>query len=200
MKKVLLVGVLLVLGGCSQQKKQTESEPHEEVQQVEKEIDNKQLMLDQLQSQPNLSSLIEFIKPMMEDSVNAMPPAAMGLPLWSEKNKLTWSDINSIPETTIGKILKDSYLERGKRVCVNGFVGEIEVDRSAGFPVYTGGMMNSDMQVIRFLAMKSTGSIISESKAKFCGISVGKMSYDNASGGSTHAPYLVGMFDLPENR
>jgi hypothetical protein len=42
--------------------------------------------------------------------------------------------------------------------------------------------------------------LVADSNATFCGVIVGKVGFTNASGGTTNAPYLVGMFDLPENR
>lgn len=53
---------------------------------------------------------------------------------------------------------------------------------------------------MRFAAVASTGELVAQSSANFCGVTTGKYSYSNSGGGTTHAVFLVGMFDLPENK
>lgn len=205
MKKTALSIVLLTLLGCSKEVN-TQSVNNENItesvaiSEEDKAKDEAAKLINQIQSIPTLEGAIQLAVSMMSDSHNEMPAAAMLIPLWAEKNKINLSMINAVTSTSYGKIMKDSTSERGKRLCISGMVGDIAVDRSAGFPVYSGAIVNNNMQVTRYLAMKSTGEIVDGSIAKFCGIVVGKMSYDNAKGGTTHAAYLVGMFDLPENR
>ena len=120
---------------------------------------------------------------------------------WVMNNKnIKIGDIKSLESTTRGKVLKDSFSERGKRLCVSATLVEIQVDRSAGFSAYHAGLVNNYTDVTRVLAVGSTGDLVADSSATFCGVVVGKVGFTNASGGTTNAPYLVGMFDLPENR
>lgn len=204
MRKILLTAALVFLAGCSkQQENQGNSENMTQpvvASEEDKAKDEKVRLINQIQSIPTLKEAIQLSVGMWEDAYNTMPPAAMLIPLWAEKNTINLSMINAIPTTSYGRIMKDSVSERGKSLCISGMVGDIAVDRSAGFPVYSGAIVNTDRQIVRYLAMKSTGDIVDGSMSKFCGIIVGKMSYDNAQGGTTHAAYLVGMFDLPENR
>ncbi len=204
MKKILLATTFLVLIGCSKQSEnQKDSENMTQssaVSEENKAEDKATKLVNQIQSISTLKEATQLSVGMWEDTHNKMPPAAMLIPLWAEKNKINLGMINAMPATRYGKIMKDSASERGKSLCISGMVGDIAVDRSAGFPVYSGAIVNNNGQIVRYLAMKSTGEIVDGSMGKFCGITVGKMSYDNAQGGTTHAAYLVGMFDLPENR
>jgi hypothetical protein len=96
--------------------------------------------------------------------------------------------------------MKDPEAERGKRLCSLGTINQIEVDRSAGSPIYNGGLMTPGFDSVRFSAVGSSGDLVEGSGARICGIVTGKYSYSNAGGGTTHAVYLVGMFDIPQNK
>ncbi|MDS7929607.1 hypothetical protein RMB13_08960 [Acinetobacter sp. V102_4] len=202
MKKLLLVIGLFTLVGCSKEPIRDPVEPVSKATDEKNVVDKNEaaILVDKIQSIPTLEQAIQVSIGMMDDSFNKMPTAAMFIPLWAEKNKIDLGMINAITSTSYGKIMKDSSSERGKSFCVTGMVGDIAVDRSAGFAVYTGGIVTNDMRIVRYIAMKSTGDIVDGSMSKFCGIVVGKIKYENARGGTTHAPYLVGMFNLPENK
>jgi hypothetical protein len=141
-----------------------------------------------------------MIKPTMSDEFDAFPSSAGILASWMNEKNVKISDIRSLESSTRGKILKDSFSERGKRLCISATLVEIQVDRSAGFAAYHAGLVNNYTDVTRVLAIGSTGDLVADSNATFCGVIVGKVGFTNASGGTTNAPYLVGMFDLPENR
>jgi len=98
-------------------------------------------------------------------------------------------------------VMKDSNSQRGSRICTGGRVIEISVDNTVpGGKVFLGGMYNDAGQLYRFVAVRSTGEIVANSRAKFCGIVTGQQHYANSVGGIAHAVHLVGMFDLPENK
>lgn len=61
-------------------------------------------------------------------------------------------------------------------------------------------MNDNEFNIYRATAVESSGELVEGSNATLCGIVIGKLGYDNAAGGTTRAPYLFGMFDLPENR
>lgn len=152
------------------------------------------------QQAPDLASAIQLFKNDIAVTNNEMPKALGELAAWHTAVGITWKDINAIPETTYGKVMKDPITEGGKRLCVSGTVIEINADHSVQPPMYHAGIMSDSFKATRVLAVGSTGEIEADKHARFCGIVTGAVSYDNAGGGTTNAPYLIGMFDLPENK
>ncbi len=201
MKKILLATVLLTLIGCSKQSDNNENMTQPAVAQPEiEEKSDSEKYAELLASQDTLSKAVNMIKPTMSDEFDAFPSSAGILASWMNEKNVKISDIRSLESSTRGKILKDSFSERGKRLCISATLVEIQVDRSAGFAAYHAGLVNNYTDVTRVLAIGSTGDLVADSNATFCGVIVGKVGFTNASGGTTNAPYLVGMFDLPENR
>ena len=201
MKKILLATVLLTLIGCSKQSDNNENMTQPAVAQPEiEEKSDSEMYAELLASQDTLSKAVNMIKPTMSDEFDAFPSSAGILASWMNEKNVKISDIRSLESSTRGKILKDSFSERGKRLCISATLVEIQVDRSAGFAAYHAGLVNNYTDVTRVLAIGSTGDLVADSNATFCGVIVGKVGFTNASGGTTNAPYLVGMFDLPENR
>jgi hypothetical protein len=97
--------------------------------------------------------------------------------------------------------MKDPDSQRGQKLCANGEVIEIALDRSVpGQKVFLGGMYDDGGRIYRFIAVQSTGEIMAHSRARFCGVVTGQQHYENSMGGVAHAVHLVGMFDLPENK
>ncbi|WP_131669839.1 hypothetical protein [Psychrobacter pygoscelis] len=148
----------------------------------------------------NLESAITAFKPSQMDYYNEFPAVLGPFINWNEKVGASWEELNAIEETTYGKVMKDPIAEYGKRLCVNGNIVEIDTDRSMSQPLYNGGLADYDMNFYRFTAFGSTGDLVANSNAIFCGIVVGRLSFDNSIGGTTNAPYLFGMFDLPANK
>lgn len=105
--------------------------------------------------------------------------------------KLRWADVDVPAETTVGHVLKDPEIERGKRLCTEGRVETIERRDLERRKIYIGSLRDADGDVISFVAVGTTGELVKRSQARFCGVVVGKA--DNAVA-------IVGMFDLPENR
>lgn len=201
MKKILLATVLLTLIGCSKQSDNNENMTQPAVAQPEiEEKSDSEKYAELLASQDTLSKAVNMIKPTMSDEFDAFPSSAGILASWMNEKNVKIGDIRSLESSTRGKILKDSFSERGKRLCISATLVEIQVDRSAGFAAYHAGLVNNYTDVTRVLAIGSTGDLVADSNATFCGVIVGKVGFTNASGGTTNAPYLVGMFDLPENR
>jgi len=119
--------------------------------------------------------------------------------MWSA-SRLTWVELMGVAETKRGLVMKDPDAERGKRLCVSGSIVEIRVDRSDGDTLYFGGLVSPSLEVLRFIAVRSTGGLIEDSPARFCGVVTGLQSYLASNGSVLHAVFAVGMFDLPENR
>ncbi len=152
-----------------------------------------------LASKRQISSALAIVQPMFGDSVNALDAGAATFAAWSAQHML-WSDLQAQTETKHALVLKDPALARGKRLCASGMVAEIKVDRSVAPPVYVGGLVGDSLKVTRFIAVHSTGELVENSYARICGIVTGTQSYTNSGGGSTEAAFIVGMFDLPENK
>lgn len=147
----------------------------------------------------NLIEAITAFKPMMTDETDKLSDGAVMLGRWS-MNHLNWTELNALPETKKALVMKDADEQRGKKICISGNVIEIGVENVDGNKVYLGGMYADTMDIYRFIAVKSTGEIAEKSRAKLCGVVIGRYSYANSAGGMAHAVQLVGMFDLPENK
>ena len=199
---------LVIVAGCSKQENKTpepyvghasESESAPAITADDKKNEENE-GLSQLLANETLDDALGFIKPFARDGDDIYPSGAIALTGWIQSHNLSWDDIAKFPSTSYGKIMKDSQNEFGKRFCFSGVVIEIKVDRSMGKPIYNGGMVNDSLNIVRFTAVNSTGDIEARTSAKICGIVTGTMHYGNANGGTTTAPYLVGVFDLPENK
>lgn len=147
-----------------------------------------------------LAGALEAYTPLMNDqgATDDMPAGLIRLVLWSV-TKMTWAAIQAQPTSKRALVFKDSEPERGKRICVSGIISEISVERlDEGKVAHVGLYVNGDVYMT--VAVGSTGELVEQSNARFCGVVVGKFSYSNSGGGTTHAVRLVGMFDLKANR
>jgi hypothetical protein len=138
----------------------------------------------------------------LSDSGNAETPEALGLAMWMSEH--AWFDDleKRKADTSIALILKNSEAERGKVLCVSGEVVEIAtMPASIGRKVedLNRAIIVIANQGVRVVAARSTGKIVANTPAKFCGVVAGKSSYYNSQGGTARTAYVVGMFDLPEN-
>lgn len=206
MNKLFAMIFISVIGlsGCS--------EPQNQVSEKTENVENNISSTTSQESQPtqeevnqnleklSLADFINNLKPKMADVVDEHPEAAGMLAYFLNLKDIKLSDINQLESTTKGKILKDSELERGKKICVRGTIVEITADRSGGFPAYGGVIVDDEIQPYTFIAVGDTGELESQSNAKFCGIAIGKINYSNSGGGTSTAPYIVGLFDLPANK
>ncbi len=136
----------------------------------------------------------------MEDVQDALASkGAAILAIWAA-SEMKWSELQTLEPAKYAMVMKDSASERGKRICAAGRIIEIAVDRTTGTPLFFGGMYDDTGNLYRFIAVGSTGELVQNSRAKFCGVVAGQLHYQNSVGGVAHSVQLVGMFDLPENR
>jgi hypothetical protein len=142
-----------------------------------------------------------FARPTMADAVEKDSGGAVLFAAWASKH-MQWSDVGvATDETTFALTQKDSDETRGKRLCTTGSVVEIHVDKIEGLGKLSEGLLsNYGGHLFRFLAAGSTGTLVEQSQARFCGAVIGNYEYSNSAGGTGHAVSLVGMFDLPENK
>ena len=156
--------------------------------------------LDTILEVPNLPQAIAVAKPFMADTRDDYSVGAVMLALWSAQGKSRWEDFQAIPATKYKLVMKDPEEARGKRLCVRGSIVQIQVERTEHGKLYNGVLHTNNYQPISYAAVGSTGDLVEGSRAKLCGVVTGIKSYSNVQGGTTHAVFLVGMFDLPENR
>jgi len=153
-----------------------------------------------LASKKTLPEALAITKPLMGDEYNQASAGAKFLTVWSATN-LTWASSQPpADETSIGLVMKDPDEQRGKRLCAPGTIVQITVNRTDLGPIGEGLMITEAGNIISYLAVRSTGDLVEQSVARFCGIVTGKYDYPNSGGGTGHAVQMVGMFDLPENR
>jgi hypothetical protein len=157
-----------------------------------------------METASSVQSAIELAKPFMDDAPDSHSDGTIYLALWASK-RARWEDFRvKKNETTFGRVKKDVDTERGKRMCVNGEIVQIERRRDIGQGFYLetfwGLMMNLDTQnLVSFFAVGSTGDLEQGSPGHLCGIVTGVFEYANSAGGTGHATELVGMFGLKEN-
>jgi len=137
----------------------------------------------------------------MSDAVgDEIDPGAAILALWAAKKDPKWEDLQVIPATKFGLVMKDPESERGKRLCARGSIVQIQVERSEYGVLYHGVFATPRFEFIRYSVAGSTGELVEGSRATICGVVTGLSSYANVQGGVTHSVYVVGLFDLPANR
>lgn len=135
------------------------------------------------------------------DANNEPPPISLYIADLMVARNVKWDELNKIEKTSYGLVMKDVQQEGMKLLCVQGSIIEIYgFESRQRNKLYDVGIMDNSGKVFRTIAVGSTGNIIADSHGKFCGQVTGRINFNNAIGGSTTAPYLVGMFDLPENR
>ena len=165
---------------------------------VEKTLEER--LSEQMLKSDSLSEAITLIKPMMTDEFVAFPSSAELLAFWMDQKSIKIDSIKHIEASTRANILKNSNRERGKKICLTGRVTSIRADPSIGFEAYHAGIATNYLNPTRVLVVGSIGNLVTNAKGNFCGIVIGKVGFTNAAGGTLIAPFLVGMFDLPDNQ
>lgn len=156
--------------------------------------------VDEIMEQATLPEAIAVALPKMTDTDDETSPGALLLALWAAKH-LTWSAVTVAKnETSFALVHKDSDAARGKRLCVRGSIVQISKLDLVDRVVFHGLMLSGYSDLVSFIAAGSTGELVEQSGARFCGVVIGTYDYSNSAGGKGHATSLVGMFDLPENR
>lgn len=156
--------------------------------------------VQRVQSAPTLKAAVAAASPYFEDRPNESGYGTELLLAWAARS-MTWADVGvAADETTFARVLKDPEEERGKRLCASGEIIEIAAEKSELGKTYAGLLMSDAWDLFRFHAVRSSGTLVAKSRARFCGVVTGRFDYANSAGGVGHAVKLVGMFDLPENR
>lgn len=194
MKQLLLIAAILGLSACGQSPQPDKVNPVSE-QQHESAVDPAEPPKAE-----NLKEAIAIALPYMKDKNDGVIDAgAATLTVWGA-DRIKWSEIQEIPAGKHALVMKDPDTQRGKRICTSGRIVEIAASSVPRGKIYLGGMLDDQGNTYRFVALRSTGELVSRSRARFCGIITGQQHYENSMGGVAHAVQLVGMFDLPENK
>ena len=168
------------------------------------EILSKNQIQELKQKAPTLASAIALYNNKMP--VNSLPndgdisELLSYLIIWDGVVGMTWDGLNSIPETSYEMIKKDIFAETGKRFCFTGTIHEIKVDRTVNPPITNAFMYAAYRGYVNVIAVRSSGDILPSSQVDFCGVVTGDTAGYTTFAGGDSAPYLLGMFDLLENK
>lgn len=151
-------------------------------------------------SELSFDAAVAALKSQMKDTFDEMNPATLALGMWASK-RLAWADVAVAKnETSVALVMKDSEEEAGKRMCASGMIIEIAVQKIQGHKLAVGLLITNARSIVRFVAAGSSGALVANSGARFCGVVTGKFDYGNSAGGTGHGIQMVGMFDLKENK
>ncbi|MBJ8467640.1 hypothetical protein [Acinetobacter pittii] len=147
------------------------------------------------------SEVVFGLKSEVGDAVNQVPPVTLYVADLMAARNVKWGELNQISTTSYGKVMKDIQQEALKLLCSNGVVTEIYgFNSQQGNKFYEAGILDDSGKVYRLIAIGSSDNIEAESRVKFCGQVTGRLHFNNALGGTTTVPFLVGMFDIPANK
>ena len=149
-----------------------------------------------------MAEALAYARPLMADTIENQD-GDMGsrtLANWMNR-KPDWAAIQTVPETSVLKFMKDADEERGKRLCIDGKVSQIRGEKSStGARFYLASMEDQARHYFFLVALGGSGELVAGSKARFCGVATGRYTYRGAFGAQAQAIRVVGMFDLPENK
>lgn len=156
--------------------------------------------LERIQEAPTLRAALELSKPLMSDPFNDTDDGTRLLLIWAARS-MVWKDVGvTTDETSFGLVRKDVDEERGKRLCTSGVIVQITVERTDNGKLHRGLLLTDAENIVRFLAVGSSGDLVENNRARFCGVVTGLFDYPNSDSGTSHAIKVVGLFDLRANR
>lgn len=197
-----LLSAVLAVQGCSKDRSVQSDDPVAPAARAVKEEREPPppTPFERIQAAPNLRAAFAIAKPEMVDAHDDEGKGTLLFLAWAAKS-MVWSDVGvAQDESSYALVMKDADEERGKRMCVPGNLIQISVEKADVGKVHIGLLMSDAGNLYRFLGVRSSGSLVQRSRARFCGVVTGRYDYSNSGGGTGHAVKLVGMFDLPENR
>ena len=104
--------------------------------------------------------------------------------------------LDALPGSSLAEAKKDPVATRGKVLRVAGRILEIRKSND----LFEGALVTDNGSIVRFATMLSTVNLYEDSYATFRGVFVQEYDYPNVAGGQTRSTYLVGGFEIPENR
>lgn len=155
---------------------------------------------DRLATAKTFKEALEMALPQFENQTDGFDLAASSFAGWANGH-LEFSDVSvARDETSFASARKEIARARGKRLCIDGKVDRMEVIGEDDSRMNNGLLLGSQGAVFNFLAVRSAGALAPGSEARICGVVTGLRDFHDAGGKVIRSVFLVGMFDLPENR
>jgi hypothetical protein len=148
-------------------------------------------------------AVVTLLKPSMkQENLNVHNDGSQLFAWWGAEHTQTIFDSDRATETSFALVRKDADEELGRRMCAAGMIVEIHKEVFSGRKFFWGLLVarGGTSNLVSFWAVGSTGRLVENSWAGFCGFVTGTYDYSNSSGGTGHAVEVVGHFLLPENR
>ena len=205
--RTLIVGCCIVLfgvSGASCLERKNPSEPKttapvpREVPPALLQPEEPRTALEEAMEAPTIEDAVEVVKPLMTDTFDETSPGASLFAAWAT-SRMRWEHVQNRNETSFALVQKDSEEARGRRMCIAGMIVEIAVKRRVEAKTAEGLLWRRG-NIVRFIAIGSTGNLVQRQSARFCGVVIGKHDYSNSGGGVGHAVEMVGMFEIPQNK
>jgi hypothetical protein len=196
--KVLLGSLLLSCLSCSSSADTEETPADKESETpVEPPPPPEPTPIEKVLAKGSASEAFQYALGFMDETFNQSSDGTLLFAAWAGQS-MQWSDVDiSADETSFGKIKKDVNSERGKRMCWSGSI--VQIQKVQDLNVFYGLLSTSRGALISYRAARSTGELVGNSRARFCGFVTGLFDYSNSGGGTGHAIDMVGIFKLPEN-
>lgn len=148
---------------------------------------------------PDLASAFAQTRPAMNVELDQVSSGTKELIRWASQ-RLRWSQIAvDDNETSFALARKDFEAALGKRMCVRGTIASITRQKFEE-PLFVGVLDAGAREILQFIAVRSTGTLVEQNEARFCGVIVGAITFESSRDGHGTGVSLLGMFDLPENR
>jgi hypothetical protein len=158
------------------------------------------LFFQRLDTVTSPADALVIVKPgMTHDTIDVHNDGTTEFAYWAAGNAQAMFDSDAANETSFALVRKDLDQELGRRMCTSGLIVEIHKQLLGPRKVFR-GLLTSGDTLISFWAVGSTGRLVENNRAAFCGFVTGIYDYHNSGGGAGHAVELVGHFRLPENK
>lgn len=155
--------------------------------------------LDTVMSASSFGGAYRAAQPYISDTTDQVSPGAALLALWMARHGQLRDVLPGLGKVTVKHAKKDIAAARGEPTCVRGTIIQIQRDPTAA-NLHMGLLMTPAGDVVHYFAAGSTGDLVDDDTAKFCGVITGTYAFANVSGGQTQSVQLVGMFDLDRAR
>jgi len=188
---VLVLSVMVV--GCTKEiTPQVQEKPDVQVQE--------ESPAEKVLKVPDMATALAMTAPEMGNRHSNISSGTAVFATWAMKH-MSYKDviIATKNETSFGLAMKDIDEARGKRMCISGYIIELEIMKLPMGKMGTGKFMDEDGNIYNILTVRSTGTLVERDDTVFCGVVTEKYSYTDTQDTTRHALTLVGMFGLPEN-
>jgi hypothetical protein len=149
---------------------------------------------------PTIAAALKAAEPLLEaDEAKAgVSRGSLVMAHWAV-DRMKWSDVSTTKnETSFALAEKDIDAARGKRMCLSGRIDAIRaLEAHDKVKFFASGLDTGERHSYSVLAVGSSATLVHGDRARFCGVVTALVSPEPEI---QRTLYLVGMFDLPENR